>query len=125
VLDKIALPGYESRRIQSISTATLEWTDTKLTYTAIIARGSPIISIVCFKQNENKLYHFNSINMCPDLENSDKLELNDGQTYLMLPSECKLSLDCEFMQVTNFDGTIVLVKMAPIIDPMATQPVVV
>ena len=118
-LDKIVLPRYTGRRIQSISTATLEWTDTRLTYTAIIARGSPIISIVCFKQNENKLIHFNSINMCPDLENSDQLELNDKQTYLMLPSECKLSLDCEFLQVTNFDGTIVLMKMPSIIDPMA------
>lgn len=60
--------------------------------------------------------------MCPDLENPDQLEQNAGQTYLMLPSECKLSLDCEFLQVINFNGTIVLVKMPSIIDPMSNQP---
>jgi hypothetical protein len=36
----------------------------------------------------------------------------------MLPSEGKLSQDCEFLQVTNFDGSIVLIKMPPIIDPL-------
>ena len=40
----------------------------------------------------------------------------------MLPSECKLSLDCELLQVTNFDGSIVLVKMPPIIDPIQNHP---
>ena len=49
---------------------------------AVIARGSPVISIIAFKQNENKLYHFNSINMSPELENKDELEKNEGQTYL-------------------------------------------
>ena len=77
-LDKLAIPRYQGRRILNISTATIEWIDTKLTYIAVIARGSPVISIVVFKQNENKLYHLNSINMCPELENTDELEKNDG-----------------------------------------------
>jgi hypothetical protein len=76
VLDKMVLPKYEGRRIQHIATASLEWVDTTLTYLAVIARGTPIISIVVFKQNENKLYHFNSINMCPDLPNPEALEKN-------------------------------------------------
>ena len=88
---------------------------------AVIARGSPVISIIAFKQNENKLYHFNSINMCPELENTDELEKNEGQTYLKLPSESKLSLDCEFLQVTTFDGSVIVIKMPPIIDPMQNQ----
>jgi hypothetical protein len=93
----MALPKYAGRRILHIASASLEWVDTTLTYLAVIARGSPIISILAFKQNENKLYHFNSINMCPDLANPEALEKNPEQTYLMLPSECKLSQDCEFL----------------------------
>ena len=46
------------------------------------------------------------------------MEQNDGQTYLSLPSETKLSLDCEFLSITSFDGTVKLVKMPPILDPM-------
>ena len=117
-LDKLAIPRHQGRRILNISSATIEWIDTRLTYIAVIARGSPVISIIAFKQNENKLYHLNSINMCPELENTDELEKNEGQTYRMLPSEGKLSQDCEFLQVTNFDGCVVLVKMPPIIDPL-------
>ena len=78
VLDKIALPRYEGRRILDIGTAALEWVDSRLIYTAIVARGSPIISIVCFKHNENKLRHIYSINVCPELENPDALESNEG-----------------------------------------------
>jgi len=47
---------YAGRRITCISTATLEWVDTKLIYAAIAARGSPIVTIVVFKHNENKMY---------------------------------------------------------------------
>lgn len=78
ILDKKALPRYEGRRILDISTACLEWIDTRLIYAAIVARGSPIISIVCFKHNENKLYHIYSINACPELDNPDSLETNEG-----------------------------------------------
>lgn len=60
--------------------------------------------------------------MYPELENTDELEKNEGQSYLMLPSECKISLDCEFLQITNYDGSIALIKMPPIIDPMPNQP---
>lgn len=109
---------FKGRRIQNISTATLQWLDTKLTYLAVVARGSPIVTIICFKHNENKLYSLFTLNTCPSLENPDTLEQNDGQTYLSLPSETKLSLDCEFLSITSFDGTVKLVKMPPILDPM-------
>jgi len=78
ILDKIEIEIYKSRRITNISTCTVEWTDTKLTYAAIIARGSPVVSIIAFKHNENKLYNLYSLNMCPDLENPDCLEKNPG-----------------------------------------------
>ena len=71
VLDKKALPMYEGRRILNIATACLEWIDTRLIYCAVVARGSPIVSIVCFKHNENKFYHLYSLNTCPELENPD------------------------------------------------------
>jgi hypothetical protein len=81
VLDKKEFPKYDSRRIVSISTACLEWVDTRIIYAAIAARASPIISIVVFKNNENKFHHLYSINMLPDAENSEALEENEGQTY--------------------------------------------
>ena len=37
----------------------------------------------------------------------------------MLPSEVKFSLDAEFMTVISFDGSVKLVKMPPIFDPMS------
>ena len=36
----------------------------------------------------------------------------------MLPSEVKFSLDGEFMSVISFDGSIKLIKMPPVFDPM-------
>ena len=78
VMNKKELPNFEGRRINNISTATLEWVDSKLTLSAVIARGSPTVHIVAFKHNENKFHHFYSINMCPDLENPESLETNEG-----------------------------------------------
>jgi len=118
VLDKMEISKFKGRRIINISTATIEWIDTKLTYVAVVARGSPVVSIVCFKHNENKLYSFYSLNTAPTLDNPDALEQNEGQTYLELPAETKLSLDCEFMSIISFDGAVKVVKMPEIIDPM-------
>ena len=84
-LDKIEIERLASRRVINISTCTLEWLDTRLTYAAIVVRGSPFVSIVCFKHNENKMHHLYSINSVPELENPDKLESNPGQTYQHLP----------------------------------------
>ena len=102
----------------NISTATLEWIDTKLTYASIVARGSPYVLIIAFKHNENKLYHLYTMNTCPDLENPENLESNPGQTYTMLPSETKLSLDFEFMSITTFGGAVKVVKLPPVLDPL-------
>lgn len=78
ILDKIQIERFKSRRIQNISTATLQWLDTKLTYLAVVARGSPLVSIICFKHNENKLYSLFTLNTCPNLDNPDNLEQNEG-----------------------------------------------
>jgi hypothetical protein len=77
-LDKIEIDKLVSRRIINISTCTLEWIDTRLTYAAVVARGSPFVSVICFKHNENKMKHLYSINTCPELENGEKLESNPG-----------------------------------------------
>lgn len=41
---------------------------------------------------------------------------------MQLPSECKLSLDNEFLSVILFDGSVKMLKMPPIIDPMQSDP---
>lgn len=76
ILDKLEISKFKGRRILNISTASLEWIDSKLTYASIVARGSPFIEIVCFKQNENKIFKLYSINTCPELENPESLEQN-------------------------------------------------
>jgi len=81
------------RRIMNISTATLIWLDTKLTYVSVVARGSPFVKILVFKHNENKLYHIYNLNACPSLANPESLESNPDQSYLELPAEAKLSPD--------------------------------
>lgn len=121
VLDKKEMPKYEGRRIVSISTACLEWVDTRLIFAAIVARASPIVSIVVFKNNENKFHHLYSVNMLPEVENPDSLEENEGQTYDQLPASVELSLDGEFLSVTTYDGTVKVIKMPPVIDPIQNE----
>lgn len=116
ILDKKLL--FESgRRIQHISNASIAWMDTKLTYLAVTARGSPFVKICCFKNNENKLVHIYSLNTCPSLSNPDNLEMNPDQIYLDLPCETSISLDCVFMTVTSFSGEVKVLKLPPIINP--------
>ena len=72
MLDK--KPLYETpnpRQIISISTASLVWLDTKLTYVSVVARANPVVKIIVFKHNENKLYHIYNLNTCPSLANPD------------------------------------------------------
>lgn len=86
MLDKKQL--FESpRQILNISTATLVWLDTKLTYVSIVARASPFVKVLVFKHNENKLYHIYNLNMCPSILNPDAIDSNPDQSYLDLPSE--------------------------------------
>jgi hypothetical protein len=80
-----------------------------------------VITVVCFKHNENKFHSLYTFNINPKLENSDTLEQNDGQTYLELPAEVKFSLDAEFLAVTTFDGAVQLLRMPPVIDPMQAE----
>ena len=67
VLDKLKVPGFESRRIVSITSSSIEWVGTQLSYVAVIARGSPLINILVFKHNENKLKRMYSLNLLPEL----------------------------------------------------------
>jgi hypothetical protein len=78
VLDKKEVPKYKGKRIINISTACIEWVDTKLIYAAVVARASPIISIFVVKNNDNKIHHLYSLNVCPEFENPENLENNEG-----------------------------------------------
>ena len=78
VLDRFQVPNCEGRRIISISSSSLEWVGTQLTYIACCARGSPIINIVIFKHNENKMRQLYTINILPELQNPEKPEDNPG-----------------------------------------------
>ena len=91
--------------------------DTKLTYVTVTARASPIVKVLIFKHNENKMYHVYNLNACPALPNPDTLDANPEQSYLELPSEAKHSVDAAFMAITSFNGEIKLVRMPPIINP--------
>jgi hypothetical protein len=117
MLDKKALFEAHPRQILNISTASILWIDTKLTYVTVVARASSIVRILAFKHNENKLYHLYNLNVCPTLANPDSLDSNPEQSYLDLPSEAKLSPDNAFLVVTSFNGEVKLLKMPAIINP--------
>lgn len=121
ILEKVQIEKFKNRRILHITTATLEWLDTRLTYAAVVARGSPFIEILAFKHNENKIRSIFSINTCPELENPLKLEANSKQTYLMLPCNVTFSFDGEFLQTTNHDGRVRIFKMPPVLDPLTIE----
>lgn len=121
VLCKKEIEAFKGRRIISLSSATLEWVDTRLVYIAVVARGSPVVSVLGFKLSENKFYHFYSINVAPQFDNADSLEQNDGQKYDKLPAEGNISVDGEFLTVTCFDGSVKVIKMPPVIDPLKEE----
>ena len=77
VLDRFKVPGFDGRRIISISSSSVEWVGTQLTYAAIIARGSPFVNILIFKHNENKIRRLYSLNVLPEMPNPEQPELND------------------------------------------------
>ena len=78
MLDRFKVPGFESRRIISIASNSIEWVGTQLTYVVVVARGSPILNILAFKHNENKLRRLYSVNVMPELANPDTPETNEG-----------------------------------------------
>ncbi len=117
-LDRKQVFEGHPRLILSITTSTVVWIDTRLTYAAVVGRASPVIKILVFKDNENKLHHLYNLNVCPTLANPDSLEANPDQSYLELPSEVLLSPDCQFLTVTSFNGDVRLIKMPSIINPV-------
>ena len=118
VLDKFKVPGCESRRIISITSCSIEWVGTQLSYVAVVARGSPVINILAFKHNENKLRRLYSLNLLPELANPEQPELNEKQSYLEFPYEVKLSMDGVFLAVTLLTGAVKLIKMPPVLNPL-------
>jgi hypothetical protein len=76
VMDKLKLPGFEGRRIISISTCSFEWAGTQLTYIAAIARASALVHIAVFKHSDCKLKALYILNLLPDLANPLEPELN-------------------------------------------------
>ena len=120
MFDKKELPLYAGRRILSMSAACIEWLDTRLVYVAVVARASPVISILVFKHNENKLCHAYSLNMDPGVDYDD-VETISEKSYAGLPAEVKLSLEFDFMSVTTFDGQVKIFKMPQIFDPLVLE----
>lgn len=108
VIDSKALESYKGRKIVSLTTCSLEWLEVRLTYVAVVARASPVISIMCFKSNEQKMHHVYSINLEKDdaIENINELEQVENYSYAKLPAEAKFSNDFEFLAVTTYDGSV-------------------
>lgn len=77
MIDRFTIPQFENRRIISLSSSTIEWVGTQLTYVAVAARGSARVDIVVFKHSDCKFKHMYSFNMCPDLANPENPELNE------------------------------------------------
>ena len=121
VLDKFKVPGFDGRRIISISSSSVEWVGTQLTYVAVIARGSPFVNILIFKHNENKIRRLYSLNTLPELPNPEQPEMNDKQSYLDFPYVVKLSLDGVFLAVTQLTGAVKLIKIPPVLNPLDNE----
>ena len=85
------------------------------------ARGSPVINILSFKHNENRLRRLYSINLLPNLANPEQPELNEDQTYLEFPYQVKLSMDGVFLAVTLMNGAVKLIKMPPVLNPLESD----
>ena len=101
-----------------MTSSSIEWVGTQLTYIVVVARGSPIINILAFKHNENKLRRLYSLNLLPDLPNPEQPELNEKQGYLDFPYQAKLSMDGVFLAVTLLTGAVKLIKMPPVLNPL-------
>lgn len=70
VLDRLKLADYESgRRIIAMTTCSLEWASTHLTYIAVVARGSSKINVLVFKHSDCKIKTLFTFNLMPELAN--------------------------------------------------------
>lgn len=52
VIDRFKIPQIVGRRIISLSSSTIEWVGTQLTYVAVVARGCATVHIVVFKHSD-------------------------------------------------------------------------
>lgn len=76
VIDRFKIPALQGRRIIALSSCTIEWVGTQLTYVAVAARGHAQVHIVVFKHSDCKFKHLYAFNLIPDLANPDQPELN-------------------------------------------------
>ncbi len=67
VVDRFKIPSLNGRRILSLSSATIDWVGTQLSYVTVVARGSPQVHILTFKHSDCKLKHSYSLNLVPEL----------------------------------------------------------
>ena len=75
-VDRFKVTGMQSRRIIALSTCTVEWAGTQLTYIAVVARGCTTVQILCFKHNDCKIKEIHSLNVAPEMLNQAEPELN-------------------------------------------------
>lgn len=118
VVDRFKLPALQSRRIMSLSTCSIDWVGTQLTYVAVAARGLATVHILVFKHSDCKIRHLYSFNLCPDLANPDEPELNSQQKYSKFPYEVKLSPECAFLSVTLANGEVKVIRMPAVLNPL-------
>lgn len=76
-VERFKVSGMTSRRIIALSSYTVEWAGTQLTYVAVVARGCTTIQILCFKHNDCKLKEMHSLNVDPAMQNQVEPELNN------------------------------------------------
>lgn len=118
VLDRFEIPEFKNRRILAISTCSVEWVSTQLTYVAVVARGSPVVVVLLFKHHDNKIRQLYTVNVCPDMPNPEAPEQNLNQSYKELPSSVVFSQECAFLAVTLYGGEVHLLKMPAILNPL-------
>lgn len=121
VVDTFKVPLFDGRRIIDMSSATIEWVGTQITYVAVAARGSPVVQIVIFKHNENKMRHLYTINTLPELPNFETPEMNPKQSYTEFPCKVKFSVDFNFLAVVTCSGSVHLLKMPSILNPLSPE----
>ena len=122
MLDSFEVPECDGRRILSLTSCTLDWVGTQLTYIACVVRGYTNIPILVFKHNDNKfklLYTVTGI--CSNIENEEKPETTPKQSYKEFPMEANISSECSFLTVTMFTGEVKVLKMPPILNPLKDE----
>jgi hypothetical protein len=119
MLDSFELPECDGRRVLSLSSCTLDWVGTQLTFIACVVRGVTKIPVLVFRHNDNKIKHMYSVTgLCQNIENEFAPESIPKQSYKEFPMEVSFSPECSFLTVTMYTGEIKVCKMPPILNPL-------